>query len=139
MFKANGKNCSLLGQLETTSDSPRLFGRDPIVRYFPPTASAAAVEEVPNADDTAELDDSDDDVCFGPITFKELRKASILVKNRWEVGRRPFKSPPSNGRIRLIRPTLVRFLLCKRTRMPHMMVRLTFTIPSCHFWSEIYN
>jgi hypothetical protein len=80
MFK--GSKCSgLLGQLETTSDSPRLFGVDPIVRYFPPTPAPTDADEAPKADG-GELDDSDDDVCFGPITFKELRKASILVKNR---------------------------------------------------------
>jgi hypothetical protein len=80
MFKANGKNCSLLGQLQQESDSPRLFGVDPIVRYFPPTTTTPAP-----IDEKADVEDSDDDVCFGPITFKELRKASVLVKNRCEI------------------------------------------------------
>lgn len=99
MFKANG---SLLGQLE--SDGPRLFGVDPIVRYFPPTPGKAPTADVDEPKDGGELDDSDDDICFGPITYKELRKASILVKNR--CGKKKEKSAvqvfcPQIGRFRL--------------------------------------
>ncbi|CAB3384353.1 Hypothetical predicted protein [Cloeon dipterum] len=71
-------------------ESPRLLGVDPIVRYFPPSnGNGAAVDRIKPSTPyfnknlikmNAEFEDSDDDVCFGPITFKELRKASIVKK-----------------------------------------------------------
>ncbi|XP_059478917.1 uncharacterized protein LOC132198737 [Neocloeon triangulifer] len=95
MSKSCNKSHALLPQLDELCESPRLLGVDPIVRYFPPLKINGLADDKNSKPTTpyfnknlskmnAEYEDSDDDVCFGPITIKELRKASVLMRTMRE-------------------------------------------------------